>query len=188
MTAQYGYTWDTSVYGGSTPIYSSFAPFLWADHLLARDAWSQLGVKVRTECAGGAKAGVCWVPISQDPVTARRSYSGLGHYAVVNATRPNYDLLVAHQVVRVVYPHGVSHGPPIVEIKSLDDGTLANVTATAEVILSAGSLHTPTILQRSGIGPKSFLQSVGIPLVLNLPGVGSNFQDHSGPGISWNCK
>jgi choline dehydrogenase-like flavoprotein len=68
----------------------------------------------------------------------------------------------------------------------LQDDHLFNVTVQGEVIISAGALHTPTVLQRSGIGPASFLASAGIPLVLDLPGVGSNLQDHSGPPVTWN--
>ena len=49
-----------------------------------RSAWKELGALVLKECAGGDKAGLCWIPISQYPVTARLSYAGLGHYAVVN--------------------------------------------------------------------------------------------------------
>lgn len=176
-----------SAFGGSTPIYSSFPPFLWADYSVLRDAWTEIGIRTQKECAGGDKAGLCWIPISEHPVTARRSHSGLGHYAAVNSTRPNYQILVKHQVTRVVYPDGLQSGPPLVEIRSLDDDELFNVTAKAEVIISAGAVHTPTILQRSGIGPASFLGTAGIPVVLDLPGVGSNFQDHSGPEISWNC-
>jgi choline dehydrogenase len=147
-----------------------------------------MGVRAVKECADGDKEGLCWVPISQHPVTARRSHAGVGHYAAVNTTRPNYDLLVKHQVTRIVYPNGIKSGPPLVEIRSLGDDHLFNATAKAEVIISAGALHTPAILQRSGIGPASFLGTAGIPVVVDLPGVGSNFQDHSGPGISWNCK
>ncbi len=146
-----------------------------------------MGIQPRRECAGGNKEGLCWIPISQHPATARRSHAGLGHYAAVNETRPNYHLLVRHQVTRVTYPRGAKKGPPRVEVRSLADNSLFNITAEAEVILSAGTFHTPTILQRSGIGPASFLQAAGIPVVLNLPGVGSNLQDHSGPAISWNC-
>lgn len=147
-----------------------------------------MGIPAVQECADGDKNGMCWIPYSAHPVTFRRSHAGLGHYAAVNTTRSNYDLLVKHQVTRVIYPDGnTESGPPVVEVRSLDDDELFNVTATAEVILSAGAIHTPTILQRSGIGPASFLNSAGIPVVLDLPGVGSNFQDHSGAGISWNC-
>jgi choline dehydrogenase len=188
ITQQYGYTWDTSVYGGTTPIYSSFPPFLWGDIYVAREAWKDMGIRVLNECAGGDKEGLCWIPISQHPVTAWRSHSGLGHYAAVNSTRKNYDLLVKHQVIRVVYANGTSSGPPLVEVRSLTDDRIFNVTAHAEVVLSAGAIHTPTILQRSGIGPASFLKAADIPMVIDLPGVGSNLQDHSSPGISWNCE
>lgn len=119
-------------------------------------------------------------------MTARRSHAGLGHY--LNATRPNYDLIVKHQVIRVVYPNSIESGPPLVEVRSLVDNTVFNITATAEVIVSAGVFHTPAILQRSGIAKASVLSAAGIPVVLDLPGVGSNFQDHSGSGISWNCQ
>jgi len=186
---KYGFTWDTSVYGSTTPIHSSFPAFLWADHHIVRDAWKGLNATELKECAGGHKAGLCWVPISQHPVTARRSHSGVGHYLAVNATRPNYDLLVKHQVVRVIWPKstpGNKSGPPIVEVRSRADNKLFNVTAKAEVVISAGVFNTPAILQRSGIGGSSVLNQAGVKTVVDLPGVGSNLQDHSGAVVFWN--
>ena len=188
VVAKYNYTWDASVYGGTTPIYSSFPPFLWGDHYIGRGAFKDLGAREAVECAGGDKEGLCWIPISEHPVTARRSHAGLGHYAAVNQTRPNYDLLVQHQVVRVVYPNGPNSGSPLVEVRSLSDNRLFNVTSKAEVIISAGAFHTPTILLRSGIGPAQHLSGAGVPTVVDLPGVGSNLQDHSGSAVSWNCR
>jgi choline dehydrogenase-like flavoprotein len=52
------------------------------------------------------------------------------------------------------------------------------VKAKSEVIIAAGSTHTPQLLQLSGIGDKSLLKSLGIDSVSDLPGVGQNFQDH----------
>lgn len=188
LVEEYGYTWDVSAYGGSTPVYATYPPFQWADQHVMWNTYKELGVQEPKECANGDKEGLCWVPTTQHPVTALRSHSGLGHYAAVIDTRPNYDLLVKHQGVRVVYPKTARRnpGPPVVEVRSLLDDTLFNVTAKAEVIISAGALHTPTVLMRSGIGPASVLEAAGIPLVLDLPGVGSNFQDHTGPSVSWN--
>lgn len=52
------------------------------------------------------------------------------------------------------------------------------MTATKEVILSAGSLNTPQILMLSGIGDKNALGKLGIKSIVNLPDVGQNLQDH----------
>ncbi len=189
VVRKYNYTWDLSAFGNSTPIYASLPPFLWADHYVAREAWKDMGIWVSPECADGNKEGLCWTPISQHPITARRSYSGLGHYAEVVPKRPNYHLLVKHQVARVLYPGGdTKSGPPAVEVRPLDGSPSFNISAKNEVILSSGVFGSPTILQRSGIGPAAFLQSAKISLVLDLPGVGSNLHDHSGPRVSWNCK
>lgn len=68
------------------------------------------------------------------------------------------------------------------------DGNISSVTAKLEVILAAGSVHTPTVLQRSGIGPKNILEEAGIETLLDLPGVGQNFQDHATLVYSFNCK
>jgi len=191
LVEKYGFTWDWSAFGNTSRIYATIPPFLWGDHLMLRQAWKDMGVAVPKECAGGDKEGLCWVPQSQHPVTARRSYAGLAHYADVVGSRHNYDLLIEHEVGRVIYRNGDPKlGPPSIEIRSKEDGRLFNLTPRAEVIISAGAIFTPAILQRSGIGPAKFLRSLGIPVVLDLPGVGSNFQDHSGvkPGLLWNCK
>jgi choline dehydrogenase len=55
---------------------------------------------------------------------------------------------------------------------------LVTVNATREVILSAGSIGSPQILQLSGIGPAALLQQYAVPVVQDLPGVGENLQDH----------
>lgn len=56
-------------------------------------------------------------------------------------------------------------------------GTPGSVDATREVILSAGAFNTPQLLKLSGIGPAAELASFQIPLIVNLPGVGTNMQD-----------
>ncbi|RVD88851.1 uncharacterized protein DFL_003022 [Arthrobotrys flagrans] len=63
-------------------------------------------------------------------------------------------------------------------------GTPGTVTATREVILSAGVFNTPQLLKLSGVGPVAELQSFGIPVVANLPGVGTNLQDRYEVGVT----
>jgi alcohol oxidase len=53
------------------------------------------------------------------------------------------------------------------------------IKANKLVVISAGALGTPQILERSGVGNPELLKRVGVPLVSNVPGVGENYQDHN---------
>lgn len=75
-----------------------------------------------------------------------------------------------------------------VEYITLSTGAVTNVTATKEVILAAGAVHNPQILLLSGVGPKATLNKFNISVVLNLPGVGTNFQDHLDLAVTYNCR
>ncbi len=65
-----------------------------------------------------------------------------------------------------------------VGVEYLQHNKLHQAMAKGEVVLSAGAIGSPQILQLSGIGAKSLLDKVGIPVVKELPGVGQNLQDH----------
>jgi choline dehydrogenase-like flavoprotein len=58
------------------------------------------------------------------------------------------------------------------------DGSVKQVYAKREVIMAAGSIFTPQILQLSGIGPSDVLKAAGINVKKNMPAVGANMQDH----------
>jgi choline dehydrogenase len=60
--------------------------------------------------------------------------------------------------------------------------------ARREVLVSAGPIAAPHLLQRSGIGPAAVLQKAGVPVLHDLPGVGENLQDHSEVYIQYACK
>ena len=63
-----------------------------------------------------------------------------------------------------------------------------NVKARREILLAAGALHSPQILQLSGVGPKKLLSSLGIETIVDLPGVGRNFQDQPTLYMQYSCK
>ena len=65
---------------------------------------------------------------------------------------------------------------------------MSTATARKEVILSAGSIGSPTILQRSGVGPMSVLMSAGVRVRHDLPGVGENLQDHLEVYFQYRCR
>lgn len=66
-------------------------------------------------------------------------------------------------------------------------GVERSVTARREVILAAGALQSPQLLQLSGIGPPALLQSLGLRVLHALPGVGENLQDHLQARVIFRC-
>ena len=66
-------------------------------------------------------------------------------------------------------------------------GRVMSLRAGREVILSAGSIGSPTVLQRSGIGPASVLEAAAVPVVVDAPGVGENLQDHLEVYFQYRC-
>ena len=92
--------------------------------------------------------------------------------------RPNLTVLTDVHARRVAVERGAG-GPRAagVEIQR-GDGSTSFVTARREVVLAAGAIGSPQILQLSGIGPGALLQAHGIPVLHALPGVGENLHDH----------
>ncbi len=90
-----------------------------------------------------------------------------------NLARPNLTLLLSTNVTKVIFEGDRVSG---VEL-ALNDRT-RRIRASHEVILAAGSIHTPQLLMLSGIGDAEQLRQLGITPVSNLRGVGQNLQDH----------
>jgi len=95
--------------------------------------------------------------------------------------RPNLDIRANAMVHRLLFKNGACCG---VEIET-SDGSLEQFTARL-VVLSAGSIMSPAILMRSGIGPRDQLESFGIDVVQDVPGVGANLSDH--PALAVVCR
>ncbi len=88
--------------------------------------------------------------------------------------------------------HALTHrvlleGKRAVGIEYSQGGTLHQAKAKKEVLLCGGAINSPQILQLSGIGPGALLQSLGIEIKHDLPGVGENLQDHIGGRIIHRC-
>jgi choline dehydrogenase len=91
--------------------------------------------------------------------------------------RANLRVETNAHAARILF-EGASGNARAAGIRYLQRGVQREVRAAREVILAAGALQSPQLLQLSGIGRASFLQSMGVPVVHDLPGVGENLQDH----------
>ncbi|KAJ6452429.1 alcohol oxidase [Mycena sanguinolenta] len=109
----------------------------------------------------------------------RRSSSAWSYLYPQTQQRNGLTVLTDH-IVDTILTRTEAHGNITatgVTVLPTAGGRTSSFNVTREVVVSAGTLYSPTVLQRSGIGNATFLQSLGIKPVLNLPGVGANFQD-----------
>ena len=92
--------------------------------------------------------------------------------------RPNFEMWTSAQVARLLFEPGPDGQPRCVGVQVWTGQEMVTARASREVLLSAGSIGSPQILQLSGIGPGELLKQHGIDVVHDLPGVGANLQDH----------
>ncbi|HEY7956957.1 MAG TPA: GMC family oxidoreductase, partial [Polyangia bacterium] len=97
--------------------------------------------------------------------------------------QPNLRVVTGALVRRVLVEEGRASG-----VEYEVDGEVRAALAEREVILCAGALETPKLLMLSGIGPAAELAAHGIPLAVDLPGVGRNLMDHPNVSIFFRGK
>lgn len=158
-------------HGGAGPLTVSRVP---RDNPLTRaflGAAEDIGIPQTPDFNGESLAGVGVV----DTTTygGERMSAGRAFLWPVEGN-PRLTLATRTHVSRIVVKNGRCTS---VEILG-PNGVRREIRATQEVILSAGVIESPAILLRSGIGPREQLASLGIPTVVDLPGVGENLHDH----------
>jgi choline dehydrogenase-like flavoprotein len=87
--------------------------------------------------------------------------------------RANLTILTGAHVTRVLF-----EGKKATGVEISDGGGVRTLGARREVVLSAGAFNTPQILLLSGVGPREHIEALGLDVVVDLPGVGQNLQDH----------
>uniref|UniRef100_A0A0W0FQG0 Glucose-methanol-choline oxidoreductase N-terminal domain-containing protein n=1 Tax=Moniliophthora roreri TaxID=221103 RepID=A0A0W0FQG0_MONRR len=170
---------DPSAHGDgpvNVTLVSSPQPVMSTIEDVAKNSEGQLAFNV--DYNAGNTLGIGW---SQYSIGGGIRNSAATAYLQPAIPRSNLDVLI-HTRATKLYPSDFSgNGTPrirTVEIASDVNGPRVNVTASKEIILSAGSLNTPQLLLLSGIGPREDLEAFDIPLVLHSPAVGANLTEH----------
>lgn len=129
------------------------------------------GLPLVDDANGDFRDGHCMMPVSR--YENSRASGGICYLTASVRARPNLQLLTECCVARVVMEGRRATGVVAV----LADGTEREYLAT-ETVITAGALRSPILLMRSGIGPAADLRQAGTALVVDLPGVGQNLQNH----------
>jgi len=147
------------------------------------DSLAQLG-QSPCDAFSGAQHGPITNFDTVDPASNKRSFTTNAYLEPV-CSRSNLTVLTGSTVNKIVFDErniGAEHIADGVQITS-KDGKQSIIKARKEVIVAAGVINSPRILELSGIGGKSRLQILGIDSIVDNPHVGENFQNHCFSGV-----
>ncbi len=143
------------------------------------EAACELGLPRCPDVNGPEQEGVDHVQVTQ---RRGRRWSAARAYLQPASGRANLAVLTGAHVTRVVLD-----GDRAVGVEYARQGHREVAHARAEVILAGGTVNSPQLLMLSGIGPADQLAALGIPVAVDLPGVGQNLQAHLAAGIVVAC-
>lgn len=159
--------------GGPLHVTSSPARHPVLDAMLA--ASECIGVPIKEDQSGLDQFGIGYAVRT---IKDGRRQSAAKAFLHPVMSRPNLTVLTDTLVQRVLFEgEGADRKAVGVECVSARKNEAIEYRARHEVILSAGALESPAILQRSGIGPAELLARLGLPVLVDLPGVGKNLRE-----------
>ena len=127
--------------------------------------------------AQGLGDGVGWTPLSYNPDNGWRSSASVAYIHPIlrgEEKRPNLTILTNAWVSRINTRGEVATSVDV----ATKNGSRYQINARNEIVLCAGAIDTPRLMLLSGLGGREHLESVDIPVVADIPGVGENLQDH----------
>lgn len=144
------------------------------------EACKELGIAENPDFNGAENEGSGIYQVTQKN-GAR--WSAASAYLKPALSRPNLTVRTNAQVAQILLEQGRATG-----VISVENGKNETIRAGREVLICAGAINSPQLLMLSGIGPAKHLKSVDIEVVVDLPGVGQNLQDHLAGGVQFASK
>ena len=157
-------------HGGDGPLRVSNQPYEWEIAKALLEACKQAGIPETTDFNGAQQEGCGYY---QTTTNNKRRWSTAAAYLKPARKRPNLVVTTRAHASKVLIENGRAVG---VEFQTPAGRQTAR--AGREVIVSGGAYGSPQLLLLSGLGPADHLQAMGVPVVKDMPGVGSNLRDH----------
>ncbi|MGE0223753.1 MAG: GMC family oxidoreductase [Acetobacteraceae bacterium] len=157
-------------HGAGGPLRVSNQPYKWEIAEALVEACQQAGIPYNDDFNGATQEGCGYY---QTTTNNKRRWSTAAAYLTEAKKRPNLTIKTNAHATRILIENGRAVG---VEFQTPRGRETAR--AGREVIVSGGAYGSPHLLQLSGLGPAQHLQDMGVPVVKDIPGVGSNLQDH----------
>ncbi|WFD31636.1 hypothetical protein MSPP1_002675 [Malassezia sp. CBS 17886] len=181
--------YNADSHGTNGPIHTTWPAVTYAPVGAFLESAASVGASASSNGYGGKVSGTFSALSSINKDDWTRSFSRTGYLDPVSG-RSNLHVLTGHTVTKINFDNSNSGNARATSVNyaASRGEDWHEIHAKKEVILSAGTINDPQILQLSGIGSRSLLESHGIDVVVNLPGVGQNLQDHLSAGMSFAPK
>ncbi|KAJ0162546.1 Oxygen-dependent choline dehydrogenase [Colletotrichum tanaceti] len=180
-------------HGTQGPINVAYPRHFYNSSYHVLQGFSEIGLHLSGDLNTGDPTGAMIVPSSMSPTNQTRSDARTGYFDSA-ISRSNLHVVTGQTATRLIVGLPVSSAEGDqrrivgVDFSSGLFGINKTVTSSREVILAAGAIQSPTLLQVSGIGPRQVLESLNISVQIDLPGVGNNFQDHPMAHFPFDCE
>ncbi|KAM7195883.1 L-sorbose 1-dehydrogenase [Rhypophila sp. PSN 637] len=149
------------------------------------ESLSTLGFASPQDPFSGHVCGGFSNPESVDPATRQRSFSANAYLGAAES-RPNLTVITGATVTKILLSTSRRDGVVAEGVRFTEsNGKSKMARARKEVIICAGTFHSPRLLEVSGIGDEKLLQKLGIDVVLDNPNVGENLQNHVYTGVTF---
>jgi choline dehydrogenase len=167
---------------GTGPLKLTFANWVYAFPTWASKAMNKIGIPFREEgLQDGGLMGHAYSMYTIDPETQIRASSSSAFLEpALEEGEPDYTVYPLTMAKKIIFDS--SKKATGVQVDTA--GAVYTLSARKEVILAAGAIGSPQLLQVSGVGPKDVIKKLGVPQVAELAGVGKNFQDQLLFGVS----
>ena len=167
---------DGNAVGVGGPLHITYLPEYSQSHSHWHKTLNRMGLETNKSHLSGDNVGVWTNVVTVDPQTTMRSYSAPAYY-LLNAHRPNFRVLTDAVVQEIVLE---KHGErwTATGVRFNHGGQTYTVAASQEVVLSAGSVASPQLLELSGIGNPFVLERAGVSVKIPNRNVGENLQEH----------
>ncbi|KIY70183.1 GMC oxidoreductase [Cylindrobasidium torrendii FP15055 ss-10] len=179
-----GIEYDASVHGTDGMIHTSYPGFQFGLNGNWTPTLNSLGVASRKDGAGAENWGAYITQSYINPTNWTRSFTRSAFIDPL-PQRDNLQILADATVTKIVFEKGDSLKATSVEYAGSATASASSVKVNKEVILAAGVIGSPQILQLSGVGPSDVLTAAGVEVQSNLPGVGQHMQDHLVAAVYW---
>jgi choline dehydrogenase-like flavoprotein len=181
-----GASYNAAYHGYSGPLTTGNQYNLLNSSLFATDkaTWGVLGIPPTSDFNGGHVRGYALWQSTVDRDANVREDAARAYYYPVQG-RPNLEVFLNTTGNKIVWSNTTDHEATAAGVEvTAANGTVYVIGAKREVILSAGSLRSPAILELSGVGSPSILSKYGIATKVALPAVGENLQDQPNSAIT----